>query len=104
MVEAEPLQSGIPGAGFQLVFDGGEKCEVTKKPRQTIVRFPCAVDTVMDVINLSPMRAYEGEKKSICTYFVEFPPSQFGCPLRIDSIAGHTEILSTMTLLAGMLL
>ena len=101
MVQAEPLHPGIPGTGFQLVLDSGEVCEVTKKPRQTVIKFPCAIDIGVDIATLSPLRAYEGEKKLICNYFVDFPPSELGCPVHSVSTVGHGESGSTTKLLAG---
>ena len=104
MTRAESLHPGLPGAGFQLMFDGGEVCEVTKKPRKTIIKFPCAADTDTDVATLSPLTAYEGEHKLVCNYFIKFPPSQLGCPLRSLSTLDHGGFGSTTKLLAGGLM
>ena len=85
------LVGGAPSYGFQLVFDEGDNCEVTGKPRQTIVTFPCdpgdKIATITSVDNLKAAKAFEGEKKDICHYHVNFPPSQFGCPFHLASIS-----------------
>ena len=80
----EQLEPNIPSMGIRLVYDDGDVCEVTKIPRKTIVRLPCkeAVDFPMNTFQ--PRQAWEGTKKEICHYFVEFPPSQFGCPSKLD--------------------
>ena len=67
--------------GLQLILNDGETCEVTKKPRRTIVQFPCNPNMEVDTSTFTPVKAYEGDNKMICNYFVEFPSSQLGCPL-----------------------
>lgn len=79
----EQLEPHIPGEGFKLIFEEGETCEVTKRPRVTIISFPCNPSTNYKALHLAPRLAYEGQKGDICRYYVEFPPTQFGCPVDI---------------------
>lgn len=72
---------GVAGSGFQLILDNGAICEVTSKPRRTVIRFPCDPNKEVSSSALAPLKAYEGDKKLICNYFVDFPPSQYGCPV-----------------------
>ena len=72
-------------SGFQLVLDEGETCEVTKKPRKTILNFPCDPNRVLDLSSFKPLKAHEGDRKETCCYYVEFPSSQLGCPIHIHS-------------------
>lgn len=74
-----------PASGFQLFIEGGDVCEVTKKPRRTVARFPCDPNTQIDASQLKILKSYEGQNKLICNYFVDFAPSQLGCPMPISS-------------------
>lgn len=69
-------------SGFQLTFDNGVLCEVTNKPRRTIVKFPCDPNKEISVTEFVPLKAFEGDKKLICHYYMEFPASQYGCPIQ----------------------
>jgi hypothetical protein len=81
------LQDHQPTIGFKLIYEDGETCEVTKKPRKTIISFPCDYSlSIVDHDHFKPLRAFEGDKKLICNYFVDFPPSRFGCPIEYNSI------------------
>lgn len=77
----QSLRAGAPNSGFKLILEEGELCEVTKKPRETILMFPCDPHSHSDPNLVTVAKAYEGQKKLICKYFVEFSPSIFGCPL-----------------------
>lgn len=82
------ILDGDPTSGFQLLIEGGDVCEVTKKPRRTIARFPCDPNALADASQLKVLKSYEGQNKLICNYFVEFVPSQLGCP-RPSSSGSH---------------
>lgn len=80
----EELEPNIPSMGISLVYEDGDICEVTNIPRKTIIKLPCSkfgggADKVAS--SLYPLKAFEGEKKEICHYFIEFPPSKYGCPV-----------------------
>ena len=77
----EPLEPHVPGKGFQLVLSDGDVCELTNQPRLTAVTFPCQPNTNYGRDHFKPRRASEGTKESVCKYSVEFPASQFGCPM-----------------------
>lgn len=77
----EQLEPHIPGEGIKLIYEEGEICEVTKQPRVTVITLPCNPHANYKVQHLNPKGAKEGEKGEICRYYVEFPPSQFGCPV-----------------------
>lgn len=77
----EQLEPHLPGRGLRLVLDEGDVCEVNKKPRATIISLPCNPAANYKALHLNPRKAYEGQKSDICRYYVEFPASQFGCPL-----------------------
>ncbi len=81
----EQLEPNIPGHGIQLIYEEGEICEVTKIPRKTIMKLPCDEKVEYPVQNFHPKQAREGQKKEICQYFIEFPPSKFGCPIGAHS-------------------
>ena len=69
----------MPSYGFELVFSDGDTCEVTGKPRETIVTLPC--DPEKKYTNdITAVKTFEGEKKEICHYYIVFPPTQLGCP------------------------
>ena len=76
----ESIQENAAAYGFKLIHDNGEICDVTKKPRKTIIIFPCDPSHVIHPTEMSPLKVYEGEKKFICHYYIEFPSSQYGCP------------------------
>ena len=80
-VSVEPIEPHIPGKGFKLVLTDGDLCEVTKKPREMTITFPCNPNSNYVLQHFKPSRVTEGQKESICKYSVEFPVSQFGCPL-----------------------
>lgn len=79
-VSVDYLTAGVPSSGFKVTFDDGEVCDITKKPRRTFLHFPCDPDSPVSADRFNPLRAYEGDKKLVCNYFVEFPPSTLGCP------------------------
>lgn len=76
----EQLEPNIPSMGIRLLYEDGDTCEVTKVPRRTIIKLPCNQGVVYSAQNWNPQKVWEGKGKEICHYFVEFPPSQFGCP------------------------
>ena len=45
----------------------------------------------LKVQNLNPRKAYEGQKNDVCKYYVEFPPSQFGCPVQSSQHGAMVE-------------
>lgn len=82
----EQVEPNIPNMGIRLVYEDGDVCEVTNIPRKTIIKLPCSVggrgsDDQLHAHHVYPLRAYEGERKEVCHYFVEFPPSKYGCPM-----------------------
>ena len=80
----QPLEPHVPGKGFELVLTDGDLCELTGKPRLTAVRLPCKSNANYAAHQFKPSRASEGTKENVCRYTVEFPASQFGCP--VDSM------------------
>jgi len=72
--------------GIKLVYEDGDVCEVTNLSRKTIIKLPCnGVSSIHSPASLAnsiyPVKAFEGVKSEICHYFVEFPPSKYGCPV-----------------------
>uniref|UniRef100_A0A1X7VB22 Vesicle-fusing ATPase n=1 Tax=Amphimedon queenslandica TaxID=400682 RepID=A0A1X7VB22_AMPQE len=80
-ISVQSLEVGMASSGFQLILDNGATCEVTNKPRRTVLMFPCDPNKEVSPSDFAPLKAYEGDKKLICNYFVDFPPSQYGCPV-----------------------
>ena len=70
-----------------MIYEDGDVCEVTGKPRRTIINLPCDPDNNGGV-PLAPARGYEGEKQAICNYYAEFAPSRVFCPTLGGGIAG----------------
>ena len=89
----QTLVTGSPSYGFQLLLDEGEKCEVTGKPRRTLVTFPCD-PTPPSSDGLAPLEAYEGKGKDVCHYYMVFSPSQLGCPVHQLSITDSAHIIN----------
>lgn len=83
----QPLEEHIPAAGIQLLYEDGDICEVTGKPRRTIINLPCDPNGNVDVPPL-PSRGYEGEKQAICNYHAEFTPSRSFCPTLSRGLVG----------------
>ena len=71
----EQIEPNIPGHGFKLIYDEGEICAVTKKPRKTIIKFPCNAAHHYQPEQLNPTKAFEGQKNDVCNYYVEFSQS-----------------------------
>ena len=91
----EQIEPHAPGKGFKLVYEDGDVCQVTKKPRRTVISLPCASPGVQSQAStLSVRKAFEGESDAICNYFVEFPPSQFGCPVAVVGEEGGEGVMS----------
>ncbi len=89
----EQIEPNIPGNGFKLIYDEGEVCELTKTPRKTIIKFPCYPNVQYKPEQMNPTKAFEGQKKDVCNYFIEFSPSQFGCPVQPEQ--EHSDTLSS---------
>ena len=94
----EQLEPNIPNMGIRLVYEEGDVCEVTRIPRKTIIKLPCSNsesqwnENQKQAHNIYPRKAYEGKKKEICHYFVEFPPSKYGCPMEQDvEVPSHSS-------------
>ena len=87
----EQLEPNIPGSGFKLIYEDGEKCEVTNQPRRTVISLPCNPFTNYKPQHFSPRKAWEGQKSEVCNYFVEFPPGLFGCPTLSSSTSSEGE-------------
>lgn len=87
-----PIEAHLPGRGFKLVLTDGDLCELTGNPRTTTFVFPCSPNSNHRAENFKPMRATEGTKESVCHYTVEFPASQFGCP--VEGTSGDKPILT----------
>lgn len=83
----EQLEPNIPGSGFKLIYEEGEICEVTNRPRRTIINLPCNPFTNYKPQHFNPRKAWEGQKSEVCNYFIEFSPSSFGCPIPASSSA-----------------
>ena len=82
------IVAGDPGRGILLTLEAGEVCELTKKPRKTLLQFPCDPSIHNEPSQLTILKSYEGQNKLICNYYVNFAPSQLGCPVpRGDSLA-----------------
>lgn len=95
----EQLEPNIPSMGMRLVYEGGDTCEITKVPRKTIIKIPCNRGAVFTHQNWNPKQAWEGKKKEVCHYFVEFPPSVFGCPIELGGslMTDQSHLLSEDT-------
>jgi len=65
---------------------------VTKKPRRTIINLPCDPD---QDVQATPSRAYEGDKQTICNYYVEFSPSKLFCPSLLRGLVANTSPIIT---------
>ena len=91
-VAVAPLEPHLPGRGFKVVLTDGDVCEVTGKPRMMTVVLPCTPNSSYRRDGFRPRRAVEGTKESVCQYTVEFPSSQFGCP-----VTGGEEERPTLT-------
>ena len=90
----EPLEKHIPSAGIQVIYEDGDTCEVTGKPRRTIVKLPCDPDGNSDAPPV-PARGYEGEKQTICNYYAEFMPSRSFCPtIRKGLMADYNPVIT----------
>ena len=80
-------------------------CEVTKVPRKTVIKIPCNPEAEYSKQNFHPKQAWEGKGKEICHYFVEFPPSKYGCPVdytgSITQSFSDQASVSAATTLAG---
>ena len=85
----EQLEPNIPGSGFKLIYEEGETCQVTHKPRVTTISLPCNPFTNYKPQHFNPRKAWEGQNSEVCKYFVEFSPSSFGCPT--PSIEGDDQ-------------
>ena len=81
----EQLEPNIPSMGMKLIYEQGEICEVTKLPRMTIIKLPCSHEAHYSAQNFYPRQSWEGQNKEVCHYFVDFPPSKFGCPNMADT-------------------
>jgi len=88
----QPLEQHIPSAGLQVVYEDGVMCEVTKKPRRTTIDLPCDPDRDVPV---TPSRAYEGNKQTICNYYVEFSSSKLFCPSLSRGLVTNTSPVIT---------
>ena len=75
-----------------MVYEDGVVCEVTKKPRKTIINLPCDPD---HDVPATPSRAYEGDKQTICNYYVEFSPSKVFCPNMVRGLVADTSPVIT---------
>lgn len=95
-LKVEQLEPNIPSKGFRLMYEEGEICEVTKIPRRTIIKLPCSHEADYSQQNFHPKQAWEGKNKEICHYFVEFPPSKFGCPSE-SMTASHISVGTVTT-------
>lgn len=87
----EQLEPNIPGSGFKLIYDDGDICEVTHRPRRTVISLPCSPFTIYKPQHFNPRKAWEGQKSDVCNYQVEFPPSLFGCPIPFHKTGGERE-------------
>lgn len=81
VLKLEQLEPNIPSMGIRLIYEDGQTCEITKLPRRTIIKIPCSRDTEHSKQSFHPKQAWEGKGKEVCHYFVEFPPSKYGCPI-----------------------
>lgn len=76
----EQLEPNIPSMGIRLVYENGDVCEVTKVPRKTVISLPCDFGAEYSQSSWHPKEAWEGKGKEVCHYYIQFPPSKFGCP------------------------
>ena len=79
-VSVDYLTADVTSSGLKVTLDDGEVCDITKKPCRTFLHFPCDPNKHVNVDRFNPSRTYEGDKKLVCNYFIEFPPSTLGCP------------------------
>ena len=49
---------------------------------------------------MNPRKVWEGQRNEVCRYFVEFPPSKFGCPVPSTGVSDSDSTL-TSTLSQG---
>jgi hypothetical protein len=89
----EQLEPNIPSMGIRLVYEDGDICEVTKVPRKTIIKIPCNQGAVYTSNNWNPQKVWEGKGKEVCHYFVDFPPSKFGCPSELPATSDQSDQL-----------
>ena len=78
VLRAEQIEPNVPATGLKLLLEEGETCELTKRPRRTVVTIPCDPAGPEELV---PMRGWEGQKGDVCNYFVEFGGHKVGCPL-----------------------
>ena len=92
-ISLEQLEPYVPAKGFKLVLADGDLCEVTGQSRITTINLPCNPNSNYGPDHFKPSRASEGTKDNVCKYVVEFPVSQFGCPVE-SSVEGDTPLFT----------
>ena len=95
-VSVDPLEPNAPGQGFKLVLSEGDECEMTGRPRITIIHLPCNPNARYTAEQLKPSRASEGARENLCRYTVEFPASQFGCPVVSGGVRDGPQLTAGM--------
>ena len=82
-LRAEQMEPNVPAQGLKLLLEDGEICELTRRPRRTIVTIPCDPSGVAGPGSeeLVARKGWEGQKSDVCNYFVEFGGHKLGCPV-----------------------
>eukprot|EP00052_Salpingoeca_macrocollata_P026788 m.250476 g.250476 ORF g.250476 m.250476 type:complete len:873 (+) comp22641_c1_seq2:58-2676(+) len=73
----ELLDRGSAMAGIRLAYDGGELCDITKRPRKTVLEIVC------NPLHDNPAQTFsvvEGTGNSVCVYSVR-GSHNLGCPV-----------------------
>lgn len=94
-MRAEQIEPNAPAQGLKLILEEGEMCELTKKPRRTIVTIPCDSSAAVGPEELAPKRGWEGQKSDVCNYFVEFGEHRLGCPVErgVSLMTSHKPVI-----------
>ena len=80
-LRAEQMEANAPAQGLKLLLEDGEICELTRRPRRTIVTIPCDPSGATGPEELVARRGWEGQKSDVCNYFIEFGGHKLGCPV-----------------------
>jgi len=94
---ALPADGTAPQGGVSMKFDGGDVCDVTKRPRSVQINIVC--DASASAVR--PMTAEEGSGPGgICTYTINIA-SKHGCPASSNGISfGWIFVIVTIVVLA----
>ena len=82
------------------MLTNGDTCEVTGKPRETIITFPCNPDKKYTT-DVTAIKTFEGDKKDVCHYYIVYPPTELGCPQHHHDVSMVTDFAHSITIDAG---